>query len=762
MFLACQSAYNVRLFAINTYGRLIHEFDPWFNMRATQYLFDKGWTEFFTWFDHMSWYPLGRPVGTTIYPGMQITSVAIWHALDKAGFPMSLNDICVFVPAWFGAIASFLVGLLAMECSGTATAGPFAALVMAVVPAHIMRSVGGGYDNESIAVTAMVATFVLWVRCLRHKTSWPLAFFAGLAYIYMVAAWGGYIFVINMVGAHVAVLILLGRFTPHLHHAYTLFFLVGTAGAVHVPVVGWTPLRSIEQLGPLLVFVGVQVLQVCEVLAKRQGVPRDSFAFQKLRAKVVTCSLAVGVLGLAMLLPTGIMAPLSIRVRGLFIKHMKTGNPLVDSVAEHQPATAEAYWHYLHYSWTLYPAGLALCLVNRTDSKIFLALYGVIAYFFSSKMNRLIILMGPIASCLSGVILGFLCDWVVAQFRLPLESVGLLTADEEEAEAAEAPAASQAPAAKKDKKDKKATAPAKPTKRSGKKGDSLDGAFATLLAPFKALYTSKPGKSVRIVLALALVAVFPGYWREFWGFSVTYAEHTSQPSVVYKAQLRSGENIIVTDYIDAYHWLRDNTPVDARVVSWWDYGYQIAGMGNRTTLADGNTWNLEHIALIARMLTSEEEKAHSIMRHFADYVLVWSGGGGDDLAKSPHIARIGNAVYPDICPKDPMCRSFGFGQGRKPTPSMERSLLYKLTQNKDDPSVILNDKLFREVYTSRYHKVRIYKVLKVSKKSRKWLANPANRLCDRPGSWYCPGQYPPALADIERVGTQHATLNYDD
>ena len=32
-------------------------------------------------------------------------------------------------------------------------------------------------------------------------------------------------------------------------------------------------------------------------------------------------------------------------------QHTKTGNPLVDSVAEHQPARPEAYWHYLHYMW---------------------------------------------------------------------------------------------------------------------------------------------------------------------------------------------------------------------------------------------------------------------------------------------------------------------------------------------------------------------------------------------------------------------------
>ena len=79
--LACHNAYEIRMHAVRTYGPVIHEFDPWFNYRATEYLAANGWGKFFTWFDHMSWYPLGRPVGTTIYPGMQITSVLIWRML---------------------------------------------------------------------------------------------------------------------------------------------------------------------------------------------------------------------------------------------------------------------------------------------------------------------------------------------------------------------------------------------------------------------------------------------------------------------------------------------------------------------------------------------------------------------------------------------------------------------------------------------------------------------------------------------------------
>ena len=195
-------------------------------------------------------------------------------------------------------------------------------------------------------------------------------------------------------------------------------------------------------------------------------------------------------------------------------------------------------------------------------------------------------------------------------------------------------------------------------------------------------------------------------------------------------------------------------------MAWWDYGYQITGIANRTSVADGNTWNLEHIALIGRALTSSEKKAHKIVRHLADYVLVWAGGGGDDLAKSPHIARIGTSVYHDICPNDPLCRGFGFyDQQRTPTPSMAASLLYKMVMHNHAPGVTVDDTLFKEVYSSKYGKVRIFKVLKVSKKSKKWVADPANRKCDRPGSWYCPGQYPPDLPGPPETFRQ---LNYDE
>ena len=88
----------------------------------------------------MSWYPLGRPIGTTIYPGMQITAVAIWKLMQncpkmvfkvplwlrkqvpglmkKLRFgPMSVNGTCVYTPAFFAVFATIGVFLLTKEIS---------------------------------------------------------------------------------------------------------------------------------------------------------------------------------------------------------------------------------------------------------------------------------------------------------------------------------------------------------------------------------------------------------------------------------------------------------------------------------------------------------------------------------------------------------------------------------------------------------------------------------------------------------------------
>ena len=475
LYIALKESYEIRMHAINEYGRVIHEFDPYFNYRATEYLWQHGWTRFTQWFDYQSWYPLGRPVGTTIYPGMQVTSCLIKQYLLPT---WSINDICCFVPSWFGVMATATTGLLAYECSvgswtpndpdgqqfssilndvpvvghiyratlaplvdmglgylqrSTGTtwglrprrktstvlsspaieAGVASALAMSIVPAHLMRSVGGGYDNESIAMFAMTFTFYCWTRSLRgHEPNYGWSVLSGVAYFYMVAAWGGYVFVLNVVGVHATFLVLTGRYSTKLHRAYSLFYLVGTTLATFIPVVGYTPLKSLEQIGPLLAFGGFQLIEFCEVQRRQKNLSfRDAW---KLRIQVFGAVSVVAAALALVLAQAGYFGPISSRVRGLFVKHTKTGNPLVDSVAEHQPGNPSSYFQYLDILCYISPVGFGIvALLYYNDSSSFLIIYGLAAYYFSLRMVRLILLTAPIASALSGIAIGHAIAWCV-------------------------------------------------------------------------------------------------------------------------------------------------------------------------------------------------------------------------------------------------------------------------------------------------------------------------------------------------------------
>merc|ERR1719215_887464 len=65
-----------------------------------------------------------------------------------------------------------------------------------------------------------------------------------------------------------------------------------------------------------------------------------------------------------------------------------------------------------------------------------------------------------------------------------------------------------------------------------------------------------------------------------------------------------------------------------------------------------------------------------------------------------------------------------------------------------DKGVKVNPSLFKEVHKTKYGLMRVYKVMNISEESKAWIADPKNRVCDAPGSWYCVGQYPPALKPL--------------
>jgi len=85
--------------------------------------------------------------------------------------------------------------------------------------------------------------------------------------------------------------------------------------------------------------------------------------------------------------------------------------------------------------------------------------------------------------------------------------------------------------------------------------------------------------------------------------------------------------VATTDWLDSMEWIKNNTPKDAVVAAWWDYGYWISTMGERATLADNSTTYTYIIENIAKMLLSNpDESWHLLQEMQADYVLVFVAG----------------------------------------------------------------------------------------------------------------------------------------
>lgn len=210
------------------------------------------------WFDSESWYPLGRSVGGTVYPGLMSTAGGIYWFLHWLSIPVDIRNVCVFLAPVFAALTALASYLMTTEITKRNEAGLFAALFISIVPSYMSRSVAGSYDNEGVSIFALVITFYLWLKASNTGSIlWSLI--ASLSLFYMVASWGGYAFIINLIPIYVVFLLIAEKFNVKLYVAYNVFYVCGTLLAMQIPFVGFQAVHSSEHMASHGVFFLLQI-----------------------------------------------------------------------------------------------------------------------------------------------------------------------------------------------------------------------------------------------------------------------------------------------------------------------------------------------------------------------------------------------------------------------------------------------------------------------------------------------------------------------
>lgn len=663
----------------------------------------------------------------------------MYNVLHFLGFQVNIRDVCVLTAPVFSALTALSAYALTKEAYDTAS-GVVAAAIISIVPGYISRSVAGSYDNEGVAITAMIFCFYLWTKAVNTGS----LFWSGMAtlsYLYMVACWGGYFFLINLIPVYVLVLLFTGRYSHRLYVAYNTFYVLGTLLSMQIRFVGFNAVQTYEHLGAFGTFGLINLYCVTNWVRSFTG-PRVFKSFVRWLA-LFTSSVLVCLLVASLALDSS--GRMTGRIRTFLdptyaSKHI----PIIASVSEHQPTAWGSYFFDLHLTVYLMPIGLYFCFKKLSDANMFLITYGAFAVYFSGVMVRIMLVLAPAASMLSAI---GISETLKCCFR-SLQA-GSDDAESSDAQVSTGSSTTTVPGSSatsgiseasgrsdsvKKSKTRIRVKKAKSTKSEAQDSEKVEKVEQVEAAKRKRA-TVIPG-SVALCMVAGAFSLLHQYVRHaIWATSEAY----SSPSIVLSARGSGGERIFFDDYREAYYWLRQNTAEDAKVMSWWDYGYQISGMANRTVIVDNNTWNNSHIATVGKAMNSPEEVSYKVARKLdVDYVLVVFGGlvgySSDDINKFLWMVRIAGSVDDSVKEQDYLSQHGGYTVGANAGKALVKSLMYNLcyyrfgdagqgydrvrqTQIPNVGSIKL--KYFEEAFTSEHWMVRIYRVKKAD--ARGWV-----------------------------------------
>jgi dolichyl-diphosphooligosaccharide--protein glycosyltransferase len=130
------------------YGAYLTAFDPLFQYRATEYVVENGYAAWWTWHDDLSWYPMGRNIAASAYPGIPFTAAFLYGIAKIFISNLTVLDVALYYPVFMAVLTIITIYFLGKEVAG-GSAGVFAALFMAISPAYIRHRI-----DESVLPTS--------------------------------------------------------------------------------------------------------------------------------------------------------------------------------------------------------------------------------------------------------------------------------------------------------------------------------------------------------------------------------------------------------------------------------------------------------------------------------------------------------------------------------------------------------------------------------------------------------------------------------
>jgi dolichyl-diphosphooligosaccharide--protein glycosyltransferase len=562
------------------YGFYLNEFDPYYDYYAAQHIVTLAQQQglyaalfanppncgpavytachnmqgYFFWHDVTTWFPVGRNVAQTSQGGLQLAGALTFLLVHNIfGVQITLYDWLVILPVLLGSLAAIMFYFLVRKIAGDA-AGLFAALIFAVSPPLIERGNLGWFKSEPLAILLFVTASYLMLtvfdkeRPLRGRV-WR-SLLGGLLIGYANTAWGGG----DYFSAAFGLIFILVPFLNLDLAGLTPALVTFTASTLFMSATFPRPGVGIVTNPVGLVLIGGTLFVIVAQWAKTWAKPTEY------RSTLIKFLFGFAIAGLA-LLSFGLVGGLTLRYISAIAPWARSGNPLVQSVAEHFVPTGADYFTSYAVILSFGMAGAIVAFRRRGIPMIYALVFGLTGLYFSAAFSRLLVYSSISLGLLAGIGFAELAYAIVKPGTTPLVR-------------------------------KKQQAP-----------------------------TSR--NEMKVVFSVAIIALIVLPAGSYWIPNPIQCASTSQlfcdnsPADT-SVQIVSGATIYsrngFSDWIQTLQWVRQDTPTNAVIISWWDYGYWFTVMGNRTTLVDNATLNSTRIMQVGDLLMANTTQAAAMAR----------------------------------------------------------------------------------------------------------------------------------------------------
>ena len=385
-------AFAVRLLPIR-WGEYLAEYDTYFQLRMATYMVENGIPAWFSWFDPMTWYPNGRFMGSSAYPGLGLAAALIYWGLGFLGVKASLLTIALVFPVVMGTLTCLVVYYLGKDIGGKGV-GLFSGLFLALNSSFISRTALGFFDDETIGIPGMALAFLCFLRSIELdkplKNRLAYSIIAALSLSAVTASWGAARFVPAIIALYSFLMLLLGRYSRNMLVSYSIVMGVSYSLAALVPVLGKGYLTEIDSLGVLGL---IPFMSIYEFLAK---------ADKPGSRRVAIAAVAVTAIGVIILLErTGMLYSLPGKFWGIINPWFRTGIPLVESVAEHRRSSWASFFRDFGVVLSLSLVGTYFTVRRLEPKKLFLLLYFLTTLYFAGSMIRITLILS-VSACIMG------------------------------------------------------------------------------------------------------------------------------------------------------------------------------------------------------------------------------------------------------------------------------------------------------------------------------------------------------------------------